>query len=461
MAELAGQGYSRLQSWFDSLQIYRHPRVVAMLFLGFSAGLPYFLIFGTLSAWLRQEEVERAAITYFSWVGILFSFKFVWAPIIDRAPLPQLTKALGRRRSWMLAGQIGILTALVGIALSNPATQLAYVAMLCVFLAFSSATQDISMDAYRIEAVPPNMQGAMAATYQLGYRLGMIVSGAGALYIAASNGWRIAYLTMAALVFVGVITVLVIQEPTPPRNEAADEREKKLANSLSSGLGGQGHALIHWVSAAVISPFVDFFSRMGRVGIAILGFIAVYKLSDVVLGIIANVFYIDLGFTLSQIASVTKVFGVVMTMIGAVVGGMAVSRYGIMRPVLAGAVLIATTNLLFASLALVGADLAFLTLTISADNFTQGFAGAAFIAYMSSLTNTAYTATQYALFSSIILLPGKLIGGLSGTIVDVTGYFPFFVFASAMGIPAIALSIFLMLRGPETDSTPAAAKARI
>ncbi len=455
MAELAGQGESK--SWTDALSVYRHPRVIVMLFLGFSAGLPFLLVFSTLSAWLREAEVARTTIGFFSWVGITYSIKVFWAPFVDRLHLPFLTAALGRRRSWMLLAQTGIAIGLLGIAFTDPAVELRQVALFALLVAFSSATQDISIDAYRIEAVERDKQGAMAATYQLGYRLALIAAGAGALFVADYNSWSAAYTTMAALVLVGMFTVLVIREPTPPRDEAANEREEKLARQVT---GGQAEGVLAWFSGAVVSPFVDFFARMGPMGIVILLFIAVYRISDITMGIMANPFYIDIGFSLSQIASVTKLYGVVMSMIGAIAGGFLVAKYGIMRPLLLGAVLVASTNLLFALLAVVGADIRFLMMTISADNFSGGLAGTVFIAYLSSLTNTAYTATQYALFSSLFTLPGKFLGGFSGIVVDSSGYVSFFIYAAALGLPAIALTMFLMARGPKIEAADQPVEAR-
>ncbi len=442
---------ARPLSWDETLKIYLHPRVLVMLFLGFSAGLPFLLLFSTLSVWLREAEVARSTIGFFSWVGLTFSIKVLWAPVVDRMPLPFLTRALGRRRGWMCLAQIGIATGLVGIGMTDPSTDLFYIAVFALLVAFSSATQDISIDAYRIEAVKPELQGAMAATYIYGYRIALLVAGAGALYIADYISWPMAYFAMAALMGVGFVTVLLIDEPESPRDAAAEEREQKLAGSLSGRLhlNGKAGQTLSWFSSAVISPFADFFARMGPMGWGILLFIGIYRISDITMGIMANPFYIDLGFTKSEIASISKVFGFFMSLLGTAIGGVLVARFGIMRPLLLGAALVASTNLLFAALAIIGADITFLTLTISADNFSGGLAGTVFIAYLSSLTNTAYTATQYALFSSLFTLPGKFIGGFSGIVVDNAGYVNFFIYAAALGLPAIVLTLFLMRYGPK------------
>ncbi len=451
MPELTKPGPQR-KSWAEAFDAYKHPRVLVMLFLGFSAGLPFLLLFSTLSVWLREADVTRTTIGYFSWVGLTFSIKVLWAPVVDRMPLPFLSRALGRRRGWMCLAQIGIAAGLVGVAMNDPSTNLTYIALFALLIAFSSATQDISIDAYRIEAVERDFQGAMAASYIYGYRIALLVAGAGALYIADYVSWPMAYLAMAALMGVGVVTVLVIDEPERPHDAAAQERERQLAESLSGALHvrGKTEQSLNWFASAVISPFTDFFARMGPIGWSILLFIGLYRISDITMGIMANPFYIDLGFTKSEIASIGKVFGFFMSLLGTAAGGMLVARYGIMRPLLLGAVLVASTNLLFAVLALVGPDLSFLAMTISADNFSGGLAGTVFIAYLSSLTNTAYTATQYALFSSLFTFSGKLIGGFSGVVVDAAGYINFFIYAAALGLPAIALTLFLMRYGPKT-----------
>lgn len=431
-----------------------------MLLLGFSAGLPLLLIFGTLSLWLAESNVTRTTIGFFSLVGLTFSIKFFWAPFVDRTPIPFLTAKLGKRRSWMLIGQIGIALGLISIASLNPQTQLFYVAISAFFLAFSAATQDVALDAYRIEAVANELQGAMSANYQLGYRIGMIVAGAGALYLAEFFSWPAAYLVMASLTSIGVITVLLIREPDAQIVAGTVDREKTVARALGfASLGGNLRDALDWFSSAVVGPFVDFFGRLGWIALLILLFVGAYRISDVTLGIMSNVFYGDMGFSKREIADIAKVYGVILTIIGAFVSGYFVSWFGIMRPLLAGAILVAATNLVFAYLAVVlptieehQVRLLYLAMTISADNFSGGFAGTALIAYMSGLTNKAYTATQYALLSSFVLLPGKLLGSISGVIIDAANYETFFLFASAMGIPAILLTMALMRWGPDTNA---------
>jgi len=434
-------------SWREAFLSYTKPRVIAMLFLGFSAGLPFLLVFSTLSAWLKEAEVSRSVIGFFSWVGLTYSIKFFWAPAIDRLPVPFLTRMLGRRRSWMIVAQCGIAIGLIGMAQTNPMTDLYMMAVFAVVVAFSSATQDVSIDAYRIEAVEKEIQGAMSASYILGYRLALLVAGAGALYMADQVPWEQVYYAMAALMLVGLITVLFINEPDrKSANDAIMQETRVLAF-----MEGSHHwpkklrSVTAWFLGAVVSPFVDFFTRNGWLALLILLFIGIFRISDITMGVMANPFYLDLGFTKTEIAQITKVFGFFMTIAGSALGGVFVVRYGIMRPLFIGAVLVAITNLLFAYMAAVDTPTTFmLAFVISADNLSGGFAISAFIAYLSSLTNTAYTATQYALFSSLMTLQAKFLGGFSGVIVDLQGYVFFFVYASVLGTPAIFLVLYLM-----------------
>jgi len=432
--------------WRDAFLVYLQPRVVAMLFLGFSAGLPLLLVFSTLTAWLRDEAVSRSTIGFFAWVGITYSTKVLWAPVVDRLPLPLLTRWLGQRRSWILAGQLGIIAGLISMLGCDPGVSLTGLAVSAVAVAFASSTQDIAIDAFRIESAEDRYQGAMSATYIFGYRLAMLVAGAGALYLADWRGWEFAYLTMAALMGVGVAAVLLVPEPG---HDVAPETlvlEQQLQHVAHADQPGFWHRVEAWFLSAVVSPFVEFFRRNGSFALVILVFIGFFRLSDITMGVMANPFYLDLGFSKSEIASIGKVFGFFMTIAGSFLGGLLVVRYGIFRPLLAGAIMVAGTNLLFMQLAAIGPDLAWLALVISADNLSGGFANAAFIAYLSSMTNRAYTATQYALFSSLMTLPGKFFSGFSGVIVDASDYGTFFLYAACMGLPAIILAWLLWQR---------------
>lgn len=418
---------TRATRWLQALATYRDPAALAMLALGFSAGLPFLLVFSTLSAWLAQLDVSKATIGLFAWVGLSYSIKVLWAPVIDRWPLPLLGR-LGRRRGWMLLAQLGIVSGLIGISMTDPVSQLGTLALWALLVAFSSATQDITVDAWRIEAAPAERQGALAATYQLGYRLALIVAGAGALLVASRAGWPAAYQAMAVCGLVGVLTTLLIRD--------------RSAAALDDGLGVVAH-----LQTAVIGPFKDFFARNGwKLGGLILAFVGCFRLTDITMGVMANPFYLDLGYSLEQIAFVAKGYGVIMTILGAILGGVLVARVQPPRALIVGGVLVIATNLCFAALALYGEPhIAGLIVVISADNLASGLAGTAFIAYLSGLTSIAYTATQYALFSSLFTLPGKLLAGGSGAMVEAVGYTGFFIYTSALGLPAL-LMITLLLR---------------
>jgi MFS transporter, PAT family, beta-lactamase induction signal transducer AmpG len=434
------------RAWLQAMAVYRHPRVVAMLFLGFSAGLPLLLVFGTLSAWLRESGVDRGTIGHVSWVATLYALKFVWAPLVDRLPIPLFGRVLGQRRAWMLLAQAGIVVGLLMMAATDPKQTLGLLVGAALLVAFSSATQDIAIDAWRIESVAADLQGAMAATYQMGYRIGMIMAGAGALYFAEYLSWSESYHIMAASMGVGVLTVLLVPEPVHRVSRETWRQEERVVRFIegSAHLPRAWREIAAWVIGAVVCPFTEFFSRNGRLALLILAFIAVFRLSDITMGVMANPFYIDMGYGKDEIASVTKVFGLIMTMVGAAVGGVLVARFGTMRMLLAAAFMVAGTNLIFAWLATQSADISLLALVVSADNLSGGLAGSVFIAYLSGLANRAYTATQYALFSSLMLLPAKFLGGFSGDIVDTTDYVFFFTYAAALGLPAILLVLALM-----------------
>lgn len=417
--------------WRDTLKVYLEPATLRMLALGFSAGLPLLLVLGTLSFRLREAGIDRATIGYLSWVGLAYAFKWVWAPLVDRLPLPPLTTLLGRRRGWLLLAQGLVVAGLVGMALNDPRAGLHPLVGCALLVAFGSATQDIALDAFRIESAEPRKQAALAAAYQTGYRLAMIWAGAGVLWVAAwaevggttgyQNGaWRTAYLVMAASMAVGVLTVLLSPEPA----------RRALARPKGA---------IEWLQGVLIEPFADFIRRYRWQAALILALIAVYRISDVVMGIMANPFYVDMGFTKDEVATVSKIFGVIMTLVGAFVGGVLSMRFGVMRVLMLGAVLSAASNLLFAWLATRGHDLRALVAVVSADNLAGGIASAAFIAYLSSLTNISYSATQYALFSSMMLLLPKFIAGYSGVFVDAQGYVAFFNATALLGVPVLLL----------------------
>ncbi|PCM46349.1 AmpG family muropeptide MFS transporter [Marinobacter sp. ANT_B65] len=426
-----------------------------MLFLGFSAGLPFLLVFSTLNARLADVGVETATIGFFSWLGITYSIKVVWAPVVDRFKLPVLDKLLGKRRSWILLAQAGIATGLYLMAHVDATLAPETLAFCGLLVAFSSATQDVAIDAYRIEIAEERLQAALAATYIFGYRLALLVAGAGALYLAEFWSWQVSYEVMAALVGVGAATVLIVREPSVNHFSAAQDIALKveLEAARHAHLGPQLARFAGWFYAAVAGPFLDFFLRYKELSIAILMMVAVYRISDIAMGVMANPFYLDfMGFSKTQVADVTKIFGFFMTIAGSLAGGVLVVRYGTRKVLLLGAIMTAATNLLFVFLAQYPPDLVTLAAVVSADNLSGGIANVALIAWLSSMTSASFTATQYALFSSLMTLPGKFLGGFSGMVVAGFGYGEFFLVAGLMGIPAILLALFLIRQGDRLDA---------
>lgn len=500
----------RTKSWTDSVKAFCHPRVVTMLFLGISAGIPILLIFSSLSLWLREAGVDRAAVTYFSWAALGYSFKFVWAPLVDKLAVPVLTDWLGRRRAWLLLSQMMIIASISLMASIDPATgTLTAMAWAAVLLGFSAATQDIVIDAYRIESAEVDLQPLMASSYIAGYRVGMLIAGAGALYLASYLGstreaydyqaWQLTYFFMAAVMLIGVITTLTIDEPDERQNDELVHSQQDYLSFLllftmslagfiatyyfTANFSQEGKALLNeslannnlasfliellrlslalsivaiiakglivlgvvkqqQVAQTYIAPIRDFFQRYGlSLALLLLALIGLYRISDIVLGVISNVFYHDLGFSKPVIASVVKSFGLAMTILGGFLGGLLAIRFGVMRILFLGAVLSSLTNLLFMLLAEMGQDITMLYIVIAADNLSAGLASAAFIAFLSSLTNISFTAMQYAIFSSLMTLLPKILGGYSGTMVESMGYEQFFLITALMGLPVLFLLV--------------------
>ncbi len=402
-----------------------------MLALGFSSGLPFLLVLGTQALRLAEAKVPIAEIGLISWVGLCYSLKFLWAPVIDSVDVPWLGRALGRRRAWLLAAQIGVAGGLVALAFADPARSLSGLIVRAAITAFFAATQDVVIDGWRIDSAPTERQGIMAATSNFGYRLGMLAAGAGALYIADFFSWRTAYLAMAALMLVGMIAGLL----SPRLPERARETDVSFA-------------------AKFIEPVADLWRRYGPLLAAILLLVALYRLPDFLSGVMANPLYIDLGFSKSQIATMSKLYGVWIGIVGAFAGGFAITRIGLMPALLIGGIAAAASHLCLALLAANGKSLALLALSVSAENFAGNFAGAALIAYMSSLTSPAYAASQYALLSSLFALIGKFLGGLSGFAVKQIGFASFFASTSTIGLPVAALCLLLWARQGKTARQP-------
>ena len=448
------------KGWLDALRVYRQRRVLSMLFLGFSAGLPFYLVFATLSAWLRQAGIARSTIGMLAWVSILYSIKFLWAPIVDRVPPPILHRILGRRRGWMLLAQVGIAVGLFNLGLSDPAAGVKPFALSALFVAFCAATQDIALDAWRIESAAVQMQGAMVAAYQVGYRLALITGSAGAFTIADHFSWHVSYTTMAALVGVGVVTTLLVREPQGAASPDTAEREARVIAWLERNAHWPEslRSVGEWFIGAVICPLVDFFGRYGG-GLAalILVFAGVYRLTEFTIGSMINPFYIDQGFTLSQIATVVKVYGLLMSLVGVFIAGVLIAKIGLLRSLVLGSVLVMASNAGFATLAATHtATLLGLGLVNGLDNLASAIHGTSLIAFLSSLTSSKYTATQYALFSSLYALPGKILDGLSGIVVDHIGYPLFFVYTASLSLPGLILLYFLARRGAIESPPPAA-----
>ncbi|MCS7079146.1 MAG: MFS transporter [Chloracidobacterium sp.] len=414
-----------------TLRLYLDEAAVRMFLLGFAAGLPLLLALGTLSFRLREAGVELSAIGYAGWVGLVYGFKWSWSPLVDRLPLPGLTTTLGQRRGWLLAAQLAVAGGLVGLALTDPRQALGRTVGLALFVAFASATQDIALDAYRIESAEATRQGVLAATYQTGYRLAMMWSSAGTLWIAARvggegywhAGWRAAYLVMAASMLIGVVTVFFAPEPAVVRPPV--ERR-----------------VLAWLRTALLEPFADFVRRYRWRAALTLALIATYRLSDTVLAVMVNPFYVDAGYRKEQIAAISNVYGVVMTLVGSFLGGALVVRWGLPPTLWLGALLSAATNLLFAGLSLTGPQAGALVVVVSAEYLSTGIASAAFIAYLSSLTNVGYSATQYALLSSVMLLLPKWAAGFAGAVAAAVGYTQFFIGTALLGLPAVGLAAY-------------------
>ena len=405
-------------------QAARDPRLTLMLALGYSSGLPFLLIFSTQSAWLREAGVSKADIGLMSYCALAFSFKFLWAPIIDRFDVPGLARWLGRRRAWMIVAQIGVAAGLAGLSFAKPAETLAWSIGFAALTAFAAATQDVTIDGWRIDAAPPERQGLMTAVYSLGYRLAMISAGAGALYLADFRGWRLAYLVMAALTLVGMTACLL----SPRMDRAVIGAPPTFRSSF-------------------VAPLADLVRRHAATIIPILLLVALYRLPDFVSGVMANPLYIDLGFTKSDIATVSKLYGVWIGIAGAFAGGWLTGALGLMPTLLIGGVAASASHLSLAFLAGHPGRLDLLTLAVSVESFAGGFAGAALIAYMSSLVSPGYAATQYALLSSLYALPGKFIGGLSGFMVEAMGYPRFFATTALIGLPVALLCLFVWRLG--------------
>lgn len=564
-----------VRSWRDALAAYGSPASISLLLLGFAAGLPAVLVFSTLSVWLREAGVSRETIGYASWISLAYAFKWIWSPMLDQWCLPWIGR-LGRRRSWLVLSQMLIAGGLVGMALCNPEHNLALLIAFAVVVAFASATQDIAIDAYRLEVAENDLQATLAASYMGGYRIAMLLASAGALFLAEALGsnaleyqqgaWRMTYIIFALLIIPGLLTSLLIREPLaatmPPSNSTFSFNRQLTAiglmlvliislpglvnalrdlawprallyalfiagtlspagqhflmpvrNIVQSALQHQRTSSTDFVRQSVsvmvliilvvcvtgllqalaggywpralmylllstacltlpgrilmgpvMTPINDFILRYRWQALLLLGLIATYRMSDTVMGVMANVFYIDQGFSKDEIASVSKIFGLIMTLVGAAAGGLLIARFSILPILFLGGVASAATNLLFLMLSGMGANVSMLVVTISCDNFSSGLASTAFVAYLSSLTNVQFSATQYALLSSLMMMLPRILGGYTGVMVEEWGYPQFFLVTALLGIPTLVLIAWQWYRdrtlNTQTDQSTSCARSQ-
>lgn len=420
-----------MNTWKSSFLGYFEPRLFVILFLGFCSGLPYGMLIDPLNFWLSESGISRTAIGLLSWITLTYSFKAIWSPFIDKFQIPILTKLLGQRKSWLVLSQCIVALALLGMAFSNPVESIYTLVSFALLVGFASATQDICIDAMRIELVSEKELGEASAMYQGGWRLAFLLTQVGAFLIASFYSWSMAY-AIAAIIVVAVILFSIIKVPEP---------EREVRNHISIF-----NSPSEWFTDSYLAPFKDFFERWkGQFLLTVLLVIS-YRFSDIILGPMAMPFYQETGFTKEEVALITNAFGILVTVFGIFFGGLMVYRFGIIKTLFAGAVMVCVTNLTFSALDTIGHDLNALTVVIAMDNFSQGLAGTALIAYLSSLTNHNFTATQYALLFLLATVPAKLLAGASGIIVDEFGFFNFFIYAAFMGIPAILLSFYLIIR---------------
>ena len=482
----------------NKLLFFLTEKPLKMIMLGFSSGLPILLVFSTLSVWLTKAGVDRSTVTLFSWAGFAYAFKFLWSPLVDKVSIPIFLN-LGHRRSWLLLTQLLIIFSLVLTSINDPQNNIIVTAVCITLVAFFSATQDIIIDAYRIESINQKLQGSLSSMYIAGYRIGMLVGGAGSLWLASYWGgenyeydvWKKVYLSMALLMFIGVAANLISKEPKKVRNISRNSNlhfkfflsilvsvlififiYSYLENPFSrpilsflftifklifcfmcSGLFLFFLVKLKFQSKSIIkesyfNPIKNFVVKYGKFAVLILLLISLYRMADVVMGVMANIFYLEKGYSINQIATYSKFFGVFATIAGGLLGGYFAMKYGTMTTLFIGALIASLSNLLFAWLATVEPNIKFLISVITADNISSGFAGAAFVIYLSGLTSIKFTATQYALFSSIMLFLPKLIAGYSGSWVDVIGYQNYFVVTALIGVPVLFLIIYISKVAP-------------
>lgn len=432
-----------MRGWLEPLRVYAERPVLVVLALGFASGLPLALTGATLSFWMAEAGVDIKVIGFFAWVGIAYGWKFLWSPAIDRLPLPVLTRLLGRRRGWLVLIQALLIGAVLALGSADPAADFRLAAFWAVVVAFLSASQDIVIDAYRVEVLDERQQGAGAAVVTFGYRMAMFASGAGALVIAEFQGWFAAYAAMAALLLVGTVAVLLHGEPAGSAAVVAATRRD----------------VAGWLRQAVVEPFADFLARNGLVtALVILAFITLYKVGDALLGALMSPFYVGLGFQKTEVATVVKSYGLVATLAGVVAGGAVVRAVGLLRGLWICGIAQMLSNLVYILLVQAGHDLTMLAAAVTVENLTGGMGTAAFVAYLSSLCNVSYTATQYALLSSFMAQARTLLSGFAGVIQQEVGWTQFLLFTTAAAVPGLLLLAWLQRR---TAGAPAVRPAAL
>ncbi len=437
-----------MKTWWDSVAVYRDRRVLSMLFLGFSSGLPFGVLAEPLSAWLFQSGVGKTDIGLFALVSLPYSLKFVWAPLMDRTPLPVLTGLFGRRRGWVLLTQVALLGSIFAMGTTNPAENLLMIGVFALCVSFASASQDIVIDAYRIEILEERSLAAGAATAVFGWRFGQVGGAAAGLVFADIFSWPVVFTGMAALVLVGVFAILINPEPSAPTSREAQANEDRAEEFLER----KGHLprpvalTLAWLYGAVVLPFGEFMTRRGW--IAVLLFILLYKFGDAVLAVMKVPFFLEIGFTNTEIAAIAKVFGFNAIIAGGFLGGVVLARFGIMRGLMICGILMAVSNLVFVAQAWAGNDRTMLAATISIENVTTGMGTTAFVAYLSRLCNVAYTATQYALLTSLMALSRTVMSSGAGWLADRVDWPLFFILTTLAAVPGLVLLFWMMRRYP-------------
>jgi len=438
-----GLGPAAAKSWRATLLNYRDRRIAAILFLGLSSGLPLALVLGTLGIWLAREGIDKTTVGLFSAVTLPYTLKFLWAPVLDRAPFPVLTRWLGQRRGWTVASQVALMAAISAMALTDPAANPALMAGFALLVSFCSASQDVVIDAYRVELLEEEKIGVGASTVVFGYRIGMLVSGAGALYLAEGLDWGAVYFIMAALMLIGVATILLSREPVHGVGIETARRERRVREYLASRpeLTGRRAAILAWAYGAVIGPFVDFTTR--PLWLVILLFIVFFKLGDSMAGVMTGYFMVELGFSNAEIAYVGKIFGFGATMLGFVAGGWLIAQMGMLWALWICGGLQMLSNLMFAVQAMVGHDTGMLAAAVGVENLAGGMGTAALVAYLSSLCNLAYTATQYALLSAVASVGRTFLAAPAGRLAEILDWAPFFLVTTLAALPGLVLLLWL------------------